>query len=359
MESLLLYYSVFISHILLISSVKRKGTIISKFYFFLGLLVIISFVSYRYKVGTDFVNYINGYYIASGKYSIRDLLFSQEFGFKLLSKLCFYLQSVKVFLGVISFITLICIYKGVRKITKFWLLPYGIYLFLFFPNTLNLMRQGLAQSILFYATTILITERSIKKYFLYTILATTIHTTAFLGIIVLFIYKLSLNFKKYFIFIVIGVVIICCIVLNIEHIILNFQNYSFIKYLPILEVYKRYSNIVGGQNRDFYLRIVEIVFIFPFLKKLKKYDKNVNFYYCMLIIACIINFFGYYNIFIKRIYLFFEIYIIFIINDFVRFLKNQYGINISLFVYIIAMLYFYLYYFMLGNSGIFPYRINL
>ena len=345
--SLFLYYIVFAVHLFLISS-KRKSRRIC---FFFGITILTLFSGLRYQVGTDYNNYVNNYYYVISNTSILNIQL-KEFLFRLLCKIASLFDSYRFLFLFSSFFTVLFMYLGIKKLSKNWIIPYSMYLFIFFPNTYNLVRQGFAQSIVLFATSYIF-EKRLFAYFNMILAAFFIHMSSFCTLLFYFIYyHFGLNKKIKMIKIFIFILFICLICIFYKRLI-----YIFSTMHPDLYRYKLYaSTLTIGKNRDFYLKIVQMLILLIFLKRLVKIESRNKFYYLLFILSVIFNYLGFFNPFIKRISIYFEMYIIFILEDLIYCFRKKDKNIIKYSLYIYSCGYFYIFYYIMGKSQIFPYK---
>ena len=132
------------------------------------------------KQSTSFFSYMNQrwFYIWRYKY-----VYDFEIGFILLVYLIEKIGgSIGLVLFFIHILVLSPIYLGLKRINKRYPIWLGMLVFymLFYNTSLNMMRQWIAMSILFYGLCYLL-EHKKKKYFIVVIAACLFHTSALVG----------------------------------------------------------------------------------------------------------------------------------------------------------------------------------
>lgn len=245
-------------------------------------LILILVAAFRYDVGQDYmytyVPYFNGVLWGSPNENI-------EFGFFLLNKL------VQLFTQDYAGIFILCsviffhyVYKAIREQSpmptlSIFLLVSTTYYFIF----LNAMRQMLVVAIFFYCIKFIKT-RNLKKFLIYMLIASTIHTSALILIPLYFLYGLKLRPLKAIIITVVALGIkplITKLVLTI----LNFTKYSY--YIDSRFDTNEMGYIVLAIN------ICIILFALIYYKKSRNSEdekelKNYSFYCILQLISTII-----------------------------------------------------------------------
>ncbi len=162
---------------------KVKNTKLQKV-FVIGMIIPFIIVSsIRYEVGTDYnYRYVNDFYSISNGTPVENL----ELGFKLIIKLCLiFTNNSQILFVVTSILINVLIMLRINKNSKN--LIFSITLFViggFFFQSLNIVRQFLAMSIIFYAHELLLKGKK-KFYILFVILAFFIHSSSIIMLILL------------------------------------------------------------------------------------------------------------------------------------------------------------------------------
>jgi hypothetical protein len=166
------------------------------------VLVLIFFAAVRSKTGTDYDSYIG---IWSGIQPIY-LFFKSDFGYTSLEPgfLFFtsFLRTIShseiLFLFCMSFISIMPLYIGLKKINILYVIP-GLlfYLFVFYvPYIFNGMRQAVAMGIYIYSLYDIINNKK-KNIIILTILAISFHTSGIIIFLSYLIYNLKINHNLY------------------------------------------------------------------------------------------------------------------------------------------------------------------
>ena len=139
-------------------------------------------------------------------------------------------------LGCISFVTLLFAYLACwrcRKYAPFWLL-YAVYLLLCYSDSLNIMRQNMALSIIIYSYTILKTEGLNWKFLFFGTLAVLTHYSAILllGVFIFYNFIPKIEKRKYYVLIFSIITLAILLfpfvdILLIKYSLLTGKDYSF------------------------------------------------------------------------------------------------------------------------------------
>ena len=239
-----------------------------KFFVAISLIIPILIGGFRYGVGTDYFNSIN-LYNNHTKLSFGEFIENNGFGellFFTLEKIAYSVFHDPRFIFVISVgLTILFFYLGVRVYKlKYPGLVYLLYLTTIFPMTLNAVRQGVAMSLVFFASTFILKAEKAKYVFMIMI-AGLFHISALLLLPVYFlgrfVYGNSIQkekkgavgpeYIKYFIRIAFSIVVISLICLNVFAIILS---------IPGFEKYELYLGFnEQGNNYIFFIKAALIV----------------------------------------------------------------------------------------------------
>lgn len=284
---------------------------------------------------------------------------TQEKGFEILVKISNLLDSYKIMFALSTFLTLYFVFITLKKCeTPKIYIGYLIYIFLIFPTSLTLVRQGIAISITFFSFEYLI-KRKLFRYSIVIGIASLFHKTAIILFPFYFFYNFFIIYKsKKKIKKIIKYFILVSLVLIIK------KSQYFLEQLSMIPGYERYGiylNInADANNREFYIKLMVFLFIL-FIIKIKKINIEKNnkikicIYFFLFDIMCC--YLGFYNPFLKRISLYFEIYQIILIPMILDNLsKNKsyvYEIFITFYVIILFILKFYI----LNHGNIIPYGI--
>lgn len=232
---------------------------------------------------SDFSQYQGMRWIASWTYMyVHDI----EIGFSLLVYIIAKVfGNMTVLLTCIEILIIFPFYKGLSYFKKdfpMWLCMLVFYL-MNYNVTLNMMRQWIAMSLLFYGFKYVI-EKKLKKFIFIVLVAMTFHTTAILGILFYFIYsfiysgknkkriKIFISSRKYIslenlnkVFII--TIVVCLALLSIQSIAIFLNNIELGKYAAYIQ-------------GDVYLLPIQIILRAPFiiliLLNWNKYNEKYN-----------------------------------------------------------------------------------
>mgnify|MGYP004598912551 CR=1 FL=1 len=228
-----------------------------------------------------------------------------------------------------------------RKTNPMWL-SMAVYLFLFYNISLNLVRQGLAISVILFSMRY-VENRKFIKFLICIVVATLFHSTAVFTIPVYFIFNIIENakHKKIYKFLIVSVITIA--VLNYENII-KFLIYD----LRILSVkYINYITIYSREEIDFnyaftLFRLFWIIISMICYKNLKNANEKNESYIFLLIIDLILNQIGMFSKYADRIAYYYGLpALIYMIPILYKGFKNNSLNKFIVYLGILLMLIFY------------------
>lgn len=342
-------------------SLKIKKNKSYLFFLVISFLIPLVVSGLRFDVGTDYFNYIRGYDLTKNM-SIHDLIESNniEFGFFFIRKISSWFNNYQLMFWISTFITLLFFYLALFKHKDKLSISLGlmIYLFVFFPSSLNIVRQHIALAIITYSYRYIF-ERDLKKFSFFCLIASSFHITALIVLPFYFIFSSENNLvsfdtkkKAFFRFLIIIISVIF---------VFNFT--SFIKTLSEIDSFEKFGRYAiesnRGVNREIFLKGLILFIVLILRKKLIKYDSRNKLYIYFLIIDLIITFVGFSNPFVKRIGLYFGITEVFLLPSIVKIASNKmekYVIRWGIILY--SIVFFILAFYLLKQSNIIPYNIN-
>lgn len=365
LNSLLFYIISFsISALLLFLSQysKKKSNGATQFFAVLSLSIPILISGLRYEVGSDFHNYMRSFGRASSN-SYSDFLSSgnMEIGFFTLQKIASWSNDPRMMFILASTITVLFVYLAIRSHDSkiFISVSFLMYLFILFPTSLNIMRQEIALAIVFYSLKFIF-KRRFFKFLFFSLLASSFHITALVILPFYFMFsyfKGELNSKdKKFVFIrVIFTVITLIFVINFDYFL------SMLSNVGGFEKFDDYATQVDrGSNREILLKVLIFAVVLTFSRKLVEFDSRNKLYVFFLGVDILLTLVGFWNPFVKRVTLYFNIVQILVIPSIITILVHRLekyvGVSIILFY---CLGYFVLVYYILGQSKVIPYNINL
>lgn len=236
----------------------KKKSLISRPLLLLSILTFTIVIGLRYDVGIDWKNY---------KALLEELINKGttnseiEYGYYLLMKTVYYLRLnyVSIFI-FIAFLQIVFLYARGKDFNKVF--PFMIIFFFTMGNfiySLNIMRQMMAISIIFYGTKFIINKNFIA-WLLICVLAFFIHKTA---IICIPFYFLNKNLSKNRI-IFIGILVLVYITMKyviVERLegLLNFSNLLFGRESSLVSIYNQNRDVIANGGSGLFL-LSEIIF---------------------------------------------------------------------------------------------------
>lgn len=335
----------------LLKNSKEKIIIFS----LLGIGIPILLSSVRYKVGTDYNNYLD-YYTIYSQLSFNEILkYGSEFLFILIIKIAHIFEEPQIMFAITAFLTVFITYKAIlNKKEKLSIsLMFALYIFLYYMYSLNIIRQALAVAIIFYSYRYIL-QNDFKKFLLMIIVATLFHTTAILFLPFYFIVPKKNEKNKKIMFIVRIMVILMVLIVTV-----NFNR--TINILSNIEGFNRFIiyNVskTQGQNKQIIINTIMLFIFILYKKSLKEYDENNKTYLFLYIIGYILTLSGFISPYAKRMALYFNISEIYLLASLPKITKNKEQKNfivILLIIYIVTM--FVLSTYILDIGEILPYQ---
>lgn len=328
---------------------------ISKMILVFSILIPSLFATFR-MVGTDTPVYYSKFNSLNGK-SLSDIFFTEGFkeaGNSLFIYIGNLVDSFNVYLFLYSFFTLLFIGLALKSLIREDLMgiSFFLYLCIFYPASLNTMRQSLAVAIVFFSYKFIL-SKSFFHFFLWVIIAMQFHISS---IVVLPVYWLINKEKKvnWSVFLTIFIIIIVAI--------MNFQQiFYWISLIFNNERYISYADYTESMNsRLFFLNLVIFIFLIVVYRITETKDNNTNYYFILLLVGLTMGITGFISPFIKRISIFFDIVQILLIPKIAILASSKNNKYLMLFfVYLFGVTYFIVFYVWLGFSDIVPYIIDI
>lgn len=241
------------------------------------------------SIGTDVELYGNYWFIYAGKYSFfpyMKMAVEQSIGpvYALLNYLVSIVtDDVKVFYFVLSFTETVFVYSGIRGFKDKISVPFGMFCYytIFYNNTLNLLRQMLAVSIVCFSYRFLV-KNQYAVFFILSLLAILSHSSAVFVILLFFgwIYlkknqaKSDVYFSNIILFVVIAFVMLAYKPFLKMMISSHILSARFLTYLE--------ETVVGGRMIRLGFWAILACFAYFAFYQLVNYDKRNKF-----IISCI------------------------------------------------------------------------
>lgn len=367
MTTLLLYSLVFSFSIYWVSILEKKElklNIISfkncnlyKYFIYISVIPII-ISGERYNVGTDFQAYLSIYQDISSKNIVELINLSKylEPLYVLLNKLSTFISfgSEKGVFYAASSLIFASLYIGIlayRKQTEFSIgLSYLIFFCMFFPLTLNIQRQMIAVMIVFIAYRFLLSNEPIKYIFL-VLIASGFHSTA---LIMLPVFLFNILNKK--------IVKLFYIIILLSPIIIQL-GIPIIQNLELFGKYFERYNLFDFQGISLF-RLGELfLLIFPIIlnrKTIEETNPEIVKIYPVLFISLPLLIIGGYEPWANRLIYYVMILQVYFHPVVVSSQKRDLNKRVWLLLFLVYYVcYFILKFMIVGNEGIFPYKIGL
>lgn len=348
----MIYFSmVLVSVALFAYGAKRNYKIAT----FMGLTIPIAFASIRSYVGTDFGKYVIMYNeIVDMSFSDFLKQFNVEPTFYWFTQISNNITgSPLLYFTIMSVATLIFFYLGLLKfLPNNIVLGYFVLLMLVFPLTLNIVRQGVAMAIVFYAFSFII-ERNFKKYLFWMIIATLFHYSAILLLPIYFLNRFikpeltnrTNQLRIIMLAICTAILIPVCL--------------AIVPYVPIFNKYSTYIDIGSmGSNIQFYIKLVIIILI-SMLIRLSYKNKNYTLmlFYALSMLELALLFSGFFVGMTRRVSIYLIPYSVLLVPMIIQTIPPGYIKTIgklTVVLYVVAA--FLMLYYFAGFNQIFPYQ---
>lgn len=153
--------------------------------------------------------------------------------------------------------------------------------FFLFYNMMNQVRQALAMMIVLYAISYL-RDNLKKKFIIWVIVASLIHMSSLIVLVLLLIYKLELSKKVIRNYILIGIV-------SVLTSTLIFRVVSYLPFGHYLSESWRYGAFDKNAILNFIVRLTMLICAMLFFKEISKKNKKISIYYHMIFICTILQ----------------------------------------------------------------------
>lgn len=313
----------------MLSIITKKSKLLSEILGIIILTFITFMIGLRYGVGIDYFNYQVAFDMRYDAFSYEPIYSFLMYFIKTKFDKFYYLTFIMILL------TNIFIYLGLKKRNingNYFLLSIFIYSSNMALVFFNLMRQGVAVAIFFYASKF-IEERNFKKYLLYIFIGAGFHSSILILLPLYFVKNLNISKYKYLLLIVIGYIFTYT---KIAQTILNFVAYK----IPMFSKYYNHSYIFNKDIKILSLGVLlNIIFVLILLNfsKGKKYTIDVSYY----LIGTIINILAISSFLFDRIGIYFFVFGISAIPQMIQSIDKK-EINLIFFniALIIAFIFF-------------------
>lgn len=313
-------------------------------------LIIPSVISgIRYKVGTDYELYEQGFKSIADNTSIRQYV-DFEIGYIWINKIVYFLGgNFSILTFIMSLLTICFVYKALLN-EKDYInvgLSMFIYMFMYYLTSFNLIRQSLAIAIGLYALTCLKEKRK-KKFIFFVIIASMFHKSALIILGVLIIKYIFENKKARSIQLILFIILII-IVLNRELIgkivYIIYRNSYYAGY------FTRYAetdaSIIG-----YWIKNLPIIVICFLSKKSIYANKKYTLYFNLMICGYIFGMLGCFtDTQVQRIAYYFTYLSIFVLSFSYKNMDNIYKKRVLRMLIVIIVLFTWWYNYFYKNFG--------
>lgn len=276
-----------------------RNKIKTSFFWIIILALPVLLGLFRYNIGTDYASYDGIFsYLKDRDWSgiLNIFGYPREIGFNSIVKILSSFNNPIIF-GFFSFLTLfpilICLAGNYEK--RVIAVAFLCYLWMYFPVSFNALRQCLSCSLLFCGLHSLINNK-VKSYLILVILALSIHLSAIVGFLFIFLVdpKSGLLKKKF---------------VNLFLLITLFflVSWPFVFKILGVTIYANYANRQTlGYNFSFFIRLFILAILYCFKNKLIFLDKRNSIFIYFQTLATLIGFFGFFYPYIIRMSWYFE-----------------------------------------------------
>lgn len=358
----MIYVITFFISIFFIDRASKTNGRLSIIYYFLSVFIPATLGGLRDEsIGTDVLVYVRQIWDFYQGHSSRHFIVPShlktfETGYLFFNYVisCFF-ENFHWLLFFLSFITctlVVCglfFYKAPIPIS----VGYAIYLFMFFPQSLNMVRQSLAGSIILFAYHFILKKKWIS-YIVIVFLATFFHKTAILAILVpaIRLYldrKIKINYK-----VILLPIFVAVILLFYADVLID--TYGFL----VDDKYQSYLSS-GRFGKSFSLSsmaIVPIITLF-FVTKMAKANTESALLTILLTLTFVLDQLSLISLFLGRISYYYKISIVYSFPLFIQWIYDSGFIRskdvLYLFTAIFAVFYFVMVYIVAGISEVYPY----
>ncbi len=187
---------------------KRKKENNDKLFLIIVFSMFFILVGYREMTrGNDTISYLRLFeQCATNKWNVSIFNNYYEFGYLIFNILVSYISNnSRFFLIVLSFLFNYSIYSFIKKNSNNYLVSVLMYVgLMYFYSSMNIIRQFLAIIIILYSFNF-VKEKKLFPFLFFVLLATTIHSSAIISLLIYPIYHCKYNKKRVFIVIIISI----------------------------------------------------------------------------------------------------------------------------------------------------------
>lgn len=360
-DSLLLYILIFAISTFSFSQYKVENSLTRGLGISLSIVIPSIFAGVRFQVGTDYKNYLYTFKALDNlpfKWIFtNELHLNMERGFLFASKLALYVFSPRAIFGVWAFIILLFfVITLVRYYRQYDItLAYFVFLIGPFTNSFNVLRQEVAIAIVFFAIHYIF-ENKFIKYLIFILIAGTIHFSAFVCIVIYFLWNhktascAHVNKIKGWKYILLGLILLAIW----RPVLARLSNTG----LFFIEKFNEYQTGNVGRNLSFIIMLFVLLFLFGFEDSIGRDDEVVHFFILLYLIATIAEFTGFFSTFVKRIGLYFSVGTAIIYTNIPFAFTERSRLFVKWIICGLLLMEFVLSSFVLKQGGLIPYKVN-
>lgn len=308
----------------------------------LAILLLVLLSSLRFDVGWDYMAYHET--IVLGR--ITNIVLNREYLTIFLINLARKFQMPQIYFAINSILSIYLIMSTIRRYSKdYWV---SLFLFvtfpLFFLNSLSVIRNFTAISIMFYGFKY-IEDKKFVKYLLTVIIASLFHKSAIIAISFYFLRNIKLRRSTYF------------LVLMLAPLLSNILNQIVINYFPKYSGYTRLTNSQAGTKAIIFLifiGIISIIFKERMISKSSVFRMYYNIFFTGL---CIYLAFYRQGTMGHRLSLYGTIYSLIILPDILNLFKYKIDRAILKFLFYLLCIVMFFYTINVGQATYIPYKI--
>ncbi len=269
-------------------------------------------------------------------------------------------------LGLYETITIVFVHLGFKRLKKQMNVPIWlgmlIYYLMYFNISLNIIRQSMAVSIVFYATTFLFENK--KIFFIYVFIAFLFHTTGIFGIVFFPMYLMLKKPKKGVKYSDIKKVIVflCFVLITIvllDHIVNFLVNIGLVR--------KNLLNYLSdGSYSSHYVSVVSIcIYLILFLayalhlQFIKNRNLEMNFFFIVSILMQIFSFGSLISVYISRICFYFIPFQAFALSSVQTCYKKNSRVIWNILIISYVLITWLVFFVIKNNNSTYPYRVDM
>lgn len=350
-----------LSYILYKTADKYKNTnrLMANVVKMMAILIPVVLAAFRYNVGTDFRNYnfaITYERNHGWNYFSYPARVKLEIGFWFVVKVAATLFQSNVAVWFVLYLIMFfflergfAFYAQTQKYSVE--IGYFIFLIYYYSSSLNITRQIIALSIIYYASRFVFENK--KRFFVFVILATLFHYTAIISMVmwVLWDHKNNRPQRKQVMIVIDSVLMIFFLTYK--------WIYKLLCRIPFLDFLRRYEYALfnnPGKNRTYIVTVFISLLIIMLWKRLVRLNEKNEFCLQMVLFNLIIGYGALSNKIIFRLSLYFEIFYLILFPQipylFTKNSRNVARVGIALY----WLIYFIGVYVIIGNGEIVPYK---